>query len=1015
MAFFTFTTVSGSAATNNLVYTVTPTVGTVATLSLSSTGTLVYTNVQGNSTDTGWTLANLAIGGQPVTTTVAAPNNVIGVTLTTFQTPGLVAKAAGAFTSVDATDATSAQVDAFIANSNGAAAQSLNHASVSASQFAALAQRTLLANGGVTSLDATDATAGQMATIVTQRGLIGTGAIENASVLYADFATITPAKFAVDGAAIDASQVAAGTGAGQTNEMIALVNANITKVASVQNVSVNATTDIDGSAFATFAAVLEPQGVISVGAADFSTAEWASLVTNRALFAPGVITGANTVTLATFAAIPNKFAVGGVASGLSFATATADQIATVVANQSKVADSAITNATLTPAQFAGLTVKIGNNQATVNAATATAAEDNAIVANLGKFGALKLTNLSIDQNQFATAMGNAAALNTAVDNGQVTVNATSAAIVQVAAGFTKTLVVNGSDGADYITSAASGAMTVQGAKGADSIVGSSSADVLAGGNAADTIVGGDGNDTITGGNSILANVLTGGANNDTFNANGGVNTITDLGGANGGDVDVLVNSALVSATVTTTANDVVAWAATSASSNSGALTVNMKADAGAAARSLDLMAMLGTAGVTVVGNTGTDTIDGTRLNDKISGGDGNDDLSGWLGSNTLTGGAGNDTFDIVATAIDTITDLSGSDVLKVAANGAVTATVSANWTATTTTDNDGLATLNVANGVTVVNVAASSNPGVGTGNGYSISAAGNAIGAALTGSAFADTIIGSNAADTIAAGAGADKIEAGSGTDRVIGDSNAEVQTLTFTTTLAANTATVVVGGVTLAGIVQSDTEATSAANVATAINASAALQALGITATVTGAGLDVVTISSVQQNGNIAQATYTSSGAGVTVTAATTTQGALNIAADTMAGGDGNDTFFISAGDALNTVANADVITGLNLDGDIINLFNGTAGNATVVTIGSAVQTAVNAAASLGAAVDIVLAAAAGIDAAREVGTFTYGGDTYLLANGDGNTSYHQAADNLIKITGASGSLSSGDVVFIN
>jgi hypothetical protein len=497
-----------------------------------------------------------------------------------------------------------------------------------------------------------------------------------------------------------------------------------------------------------------------------------------------------------------------------------------------------------------------------------------------------------------------------------------------------------------------------------------------------------------------------------------VNTITDLGGA-GGDLDVLVNSALVSATVTTTANDVVGWAATSASSNSGALTINMKADAGAAARSLDLMAMLGTAGVTVVGNTGTDTIDGTRLNDKISGGDGNDDLSGWLGSNTLTGGAGNDTFDIVATANDTITDLSGSDVLKVAANGAVTANVSANWTATTATDNDGLATLNVANGVTVVNVAASSNPGVGTGNGYTISAAGNAIGAVLTGSAFADTIVGSNAADTIAAGAGADKIEAGSGTDRVIGDSNVETQTITFAAVGAAGGGT---GSITVAGVTVTFAQANSATAgaqatlAAAAIHNNAALQALGIDAAVDAVDATLVNLTSVQQNGNIAQMTFsTTATSGGTATIATTAQGALNIAADTMAGGDGNDTFFISAGNANNTVANADVITGLNLDGDIINLFNGTAGNATVVTISSAVQTAASAAASLAAAVDIVMVAAAGIDAAREVGTFTYGGDTYLLANGDGNGTYTAAADNLIKITGASGSLSSGDVVFIN
>jgi len=82
----------------------------------------------------------------------------------------------------------------------------------------------------------------------------------------------------------------------------------------------------------------------------------------------------------------------------------------------------------------------------------------------------------------------------------------------------------------------------------------------------------------------------------------------------------------------------------------------------------------GAGGDTLVGDAGNDTIDGGASADTITGGDGID---------TLTGGTGNDIFrfdadDSTATAYDTITDLSTTDIIQIASvtvvmEGAITA------------------------------------------------------------------------------------------------------------------------------------------------------------------------------------------------------------------------------------------------------------------------------------------------------------------------------------------------------
>ncbi len=77
------------------------------------------------------------------------------------------------------------------------------------------------------------------------------------------------------------------------------------------------------------------------------------------------------------------------------------------------------------------------------------------------------------------------------------------------------------------------------------------------------------------------------------------------------------------------------------------------------------------------GNVGNDTLYGSEGSDTVSGGAGDDEVSGGAGSNQLTGGDGSDTFvfDTDANGLNTVTDFTADDILKIAdrnGDGAVT-------------------------------------------------------------------------------------------------------------------------------------------------------------------------------------------------------------------------------------------------------------------------------------------------------------------------------------------------------
>lgn len=217
-----------------------------------------------------------------------------------------------------------------------------------------------------------------------------------------------------------------------------------------------------------------------------------------------------------------------------------------------------------------------------------------------------------------------------------------------------------------------------------------------------------------------------------------------------------------------------------------------------------------------------------------------------------------------------------------------------------------------------------------------------------------------------------------------------------------------------------------SAATGAVTIDASAAQAGGGVTglAIKGGAGNDVLTgslkadvITAGAGNDVLATGAATVTAGSATATAAATITligDAVTGAADVLTGGAGNDSFVI----AHSAVANVSSITDLNLGTNVVAgavdslWFNGTAGVATVVaTLTAAQQTTVTNAGTLAAAVDAVLA---NIATANTVAQFTYGADTYLVANGIGGVAaYDSATDSLIKITGVTGVLDGSDVHF--
>ena len=169
----------------------------------------------------------------------------------------------------------------------------------------------------------------------------------------------------------------------------------------------------------------------------------------------------------------------------------------------------------------------------------------------------------------------------------------------------------------------------------------------------------------------------------------------------------------------------------------------------------------------ILGEAGDDQIEGGADNDTLDGGEGNDTLIGGEGNDVLIGGADTNRFEVDA-GTDAVRDLKGSDELVVSAGATANASVTADFTATAGTINDGTANLTVTDGVGADLTGATGS------NGFRISAAGTSAGSRLTGSVLIDTLIGGDGGDSLNGGAGADSLNGGAGGDTIHGGAGAD-------------------------------------------------------------------------------------------------------------------------------------------------------------------------------------------------------------------------------------------------
>jgi len=238
--------------------------------------------------------------------------------------------------------------------------------------------------------------------------------------------------------------------------------------------------------------------------------------------------------------------------------------------------------------------------------------------------------------------------------------------------------VNGTSGADVLTSLAGGA-TGRGFAGVDTLHGLGGSDTLEGGAGADTLVGGDGagKDTATyaGSNSgVTVNLatnahsggdaagdslsgienLTGSAHADQLTGNGAANILNG-----GGGTDTL-RGGIGNDIYVTDGGDIIAELA-----NQGTDTVQSSVSLSLGSN-LENLTLTGTAAINGTGNTLANTVTGNAAANVLNGG---------IGVDRLVGGAGNDSY--IADGGDVIVEAAGqgTDVVRSTANCTLTANV----------------------------------------------------------------------------------------------------------------------------------------------------------------------------------------------------------------------------------------------------------------------------------------------------------------------------------------------------
>lgn len=316
--------------------------------------------------------------------------------------------------------------------------------------------------------------------------------------------------------------------------------------------------------------------------------------------------------------------------------------------------------------------------------------------------------------------------------------------------------------------------TITGGAQNDSINAGAGNDSLLGNDGNDVLLGGSGNDTLFGGNGN--DVLSGGQGNDTLSGDAGNDIFLiadDAGGesvAGGTGFDTLSYSASV-------ARGINVQFTTTGSGN------HTFTGLGSAGTFTGIEALVGTefadtvngafdfsAGLSISGGAGNDTLAGGNGNDSLDGGNDTDTLTGNAGNDLLQGGAGNDVIT-GGTGNDTLTGGTGNDSLSGDGNDDSFILIDGFGTDTIAGGAQGIADVIDASGMTTAaTLTFSATLGSGTLTFGTDTATFTTLERVLLGSG-ADTVTGSINADYVDGGAGNDSLSGGGGSDTLLGGS----------------------------------------------------------------------------------------------------------------------------------------------------------------------------------------------------------------------------------------------------
>ena len=254
--------------------------------------------------------------------------------------------------------------------------------------------------------------------------------------------------------------------------------------------------------------------------------------------------------------------------------------------------------------------------------------------------------------------------------------------------------------------------SILGNAGTNFLNGAGGNDAMSGGAGADILIGGSGNDT-----------MSGGAGDDRFYIDQALDRAIEAVGGGTDQVYATVSYALeVGSEIEILSTD----------DGNGTSTINLTGNE---------------FGQSILGNAGSNFLNGAGGNDAMSGGAGGDILIGGSGNDTMSGGAGDDVF-YVDNLFDRAMDGVGSGFDRVYATASYALEVGSEIEILSTDDGNGTSTINL------------------TGNEFGQSILGNAGSNFLNGAGGNDAMSGGAGGDILIGGSGNDTMSGGAGDDR---------------------------------------------------------------------------------------------------------------------------------------------------------------------------------------------------------------------------------------------------------